>query len=267
MRYKRTWQGDIAAAPADPDLVLGRHLRWSRPVNSEYSTLNGDEPDSITCASVWPGRIPDIAISSEATIYKDPICGLWIQAVPWRLVNNEQAQAWCDVQASLGAGATWINIGSRPHRPVKTMAEQELSKINSTEITYVDLITERGLLQFGDLDFTVMVPRARSRNVEYEHPIYHEAGEEQPQRRLRISNESSSNKLWKPVSTPLGVFRTVREASIAHKITSPGITARIRRDPDYKFITMEEYLEVKNSISKNSQGEDFQTTGVNCLST
>jgi hypothetical protein len=266
MRYKRNWQGTIINIPADPDLVLSRHLRWIRPVNSDYSTLNGDEPDSITSASAWARPMPMSSIGSAALIYKDPISGMWIQAVTWRQVNKDQSQAWCQEQLRLGASATWFNHGSRPHRYRKTMAEQELSKINAKELTYVDLITEQGLLQFGDIDFTVLMPRARRRDVEYHHDAYPKTAEKIPKvKQPRTMAKTHSQPTWKPVRTPLGVFRSISEASISHDITPPGMNARIRnpRMPEYYCITQAEYEIMKNSISKNSQGEDFQTQAIN----
>lgn len=260
-RNRRKWVGNLKTLPLDPDLVLSRLVQWTRDPQQRFSSLDGPEPDNLTCASAWQGQVPEGAIAREAFIYRDKHTDLWIQAVPWRIVNQNEMPKWCDMQRALGAQAVWYNYNSKPHRRRKTYAERELIKIHSNDITYVDLLHESGKLKFGDIDFTKLIPHAQPRSVDID--ILKLLAQQNPTGKRRYAKLAPGERqrlAYKPVRTPLGLFGSVNAAAAAHGFTASKMSVLINRDDgtNYQFIDKNDYAKLILNVNTSEHREDSE---------
>ena len=246
-RNRRKWVGNLKTLPLDPDLVLSRLVQWTRDPQQRFSTLDGPEPDNLTCASAWQGQVPDNALSREAFVYRDKHTDLWIQAVPWRVITQNDMPKWCDMQRALGAEAVWYNYNSKPHRRRKTYAERELTQVQSNEITHVDILHQAGKFKLGDVDLVTLVPNGRPRSIDIDiMKLLSEQTTVTKKRYNKLEPGQKQRPATKPVRTPLGVFPSVNAASEAHGFSASKMSVIINRDDgtNYKFIPRDEYLKL-----------------------
>jgi hypothetical protein len=245
-RNQRKWVGNIKTYPLDPDLVLSRLMQWVRDPSHRFSTLDGTEPDNLTCASAWLGHIPNNAIAREAFIYKDKNTNLWVQAIPWKIVSQTEVIKWSDMQRTLGAIAIWFNGNAKPHRRIKTYAERELTKINSSELTYVDLLQETGRLRFGDIDMAKLIPMAQPRSIDIDIRQLMAQPELNNRKKYPKLQPGQTQRLAvKPVCTPQGVFSSVTAAAKSHGISPSKMSTILRAESDgYRYLSKEEYFKL-----------------------
>lgn len=252
-RNQRKWVGKLTIQPLDPDLVLSRHMKWVKDPQNRFSTLDGAEPDNLTCASAWQGQVPDNALAREAFVYRDKHTDLWIQAVPWNIIADQNVVKWNDMQRAMGAVAVWYNGNAKPLRRRKTYAERELTQVQSNEITHVDILHQTGKFKLGDVDLVTLVPNGRPRSIDIDiMKLLSDKTTVTKKRYNKLEPGQKQRPATKPVRTPLGVFPSVNAASEAHGFSASKMSVTINSDDgtNYKFISQDEYLKLTEDVNK-----------------
>ena len=228
----KKWLGSARHQPEQPDIVVARHLRWTMASRHNWATVSYPEPCNLTAAAAW-SQIPRDMIAREAIIYRDGPSGLWIQAVAYRLIPPDLAGAWCDLQSSMGAVATWRAVNPQPARHQPTLVEAEINSRSHDDVTLTHVLDQLDKFMIGDKNIKLIMPDSFGDMTRG----YIKQTWVKPQR------APGQVKCSKCILTPQGVFVSARAASDALGIKYNQVALRAQRCQDgFRYITTEEYL-------------------------